>query len=141
MGTDRGRRPHRVAGADDVGVVERAQALIDAQPVDLVDGKAASRRELRLKIERSRTRPRLRPADGALIEAFRSSSRSPGPVGTEPIERDISTIRVSRHVHRADTASAFGSSAAAWPLPAVAEPNGAPPAHRTSHPSRRMRAD
>jgi len=37
-------------------------------------------------------------------------------------------------------ASAFGSSAAK-PLPAVAEPNGAPPAHRTSHPSRPMGAD
>jgi regulator of protease activity HflC (stomatin/prohibitin superfamily) len=37
-------------------------------------------------------------------------------------------------------ASAFGSSAAK-PLPAVAEPNGAPPARGTSHPSRRMGAD
>jgi regulator of protease activity HflC (stomatin/prohibitin superfamily) len=34
-------------------------------------------------------------------------------------------------------ASAFGSSAAR-PLPAVAEPNGVPTAHRTSHSSRRL---
>jgi regulator of protease activity HflC (stomatin/prohibitin superfamily) len=37
-------------------------------------------------------------------------------------------------------ASAFGSSAAK-PLPAVPEPNGAPPAHRTSHTNRRPAAD